>query len=315
MSLPVFDGDMNIIRRLDDEPNDVGGMSSDELKAAFDLAGERIKAYINGVLLPEITASNIPITEIELMGAEDVQEALVALWQAVQAGGGGGGAGIIYSVTQPVGQAGGGVWIQPSGTGNALGARFHIKAPDGYVELLFHTRAGQVDMPSGETLAAAAGRIMPDVPGDVQQYTLFPDTMTDGEKNAVTNDAVKAPIWNNSRIKKMEDDIAALRAYKPFITGVYTGTGTFGRTIDLGFAPSLVMVGMNGTFNWQSGRSASVYGGFATPEWNCGSSTATPFNDYTAIIIRNNGFVAYQYPSYGVQMNESGNVYSYVAWR
>ena len=49
----LFD-DLKIIQSLDDEPNDVGGLSAQELKAKFDEAGERIKDYINGTLLPAL---------------------------------------------------------------------------------------------------------------------------------------------------------------------------------------------------------------------------------------------------------------------
>lgn len=46
--------DLNIIYALDDEPNDVGGMSAAELKARFDQSGLTIQRFINEVLLPEL---------------------------------------------------------------------------------------------------------------------------------------------------------------------------------------------------------------------------------------------------------------------
>lgn len=46
--------DLNIIQKLDDEPNDVGGLSSAELKAKFDEAGNTIKEYINNTLIPQV---------------------------------------------------------------------------------------------------------------------------------------------------------------------------------------------------------------------------------------------------------------------
>lgn len=46
--------DLNIIQQLDDEPNDVGGLSAQELKAKFDEAGNTIKDYINGSLIPQV---------------------------------------------------------------------------------------------------------------------------------------------------------------------------------------------------------------------------------------------------------------------
>lgn len=46
--IPVFDADLDIIQKLDDEPNDVGGLTSSELKAKFDEAGNTIKDWLNG---------------------------------------------------------------------------------------------------------------------------------------------------------------------------------------------------------------------------------------------------------------------------
>lgn len=62
MSLTKFETDMNIISRLDDEPNDVGGLSSAQLKAKFDEAGLAIQHYLNEVLLPSIQKelTNLP---------------------------------------------------------------------------------------------------------------------------------------------------------------------------------------------------------------------------------------------------------------
>lgn len=54
MNLTPLNDDLDIIAKLDDEPNDVGGMTPSELKAQFDLAGNLIKAYLNGTLLPAL---------------------------------------------------------------------------------------------------------------------------------------------------------------------------------------------------------------------------------------------------------------------
>jgi len=54
MALTPMREDLNIISRLDDEPNDTQGLTPAELKARFDLAGNRIQAYINDTLLPEV---------------------------------------------------------------------------------------------------------------------------------------------------------------------------------------------------------------------------------------------------------------------
>jgi hypothetical protein len=56
MSIPAINTDMNIISALDDEPNDVGGLTPDQLKAKFDAGGNTLKTYINTILIPSITA-------------------------------------------------------------------------------------------------------------------------------------------------------------------------------------------------------------------------------------------------------------------
>ena len=43
IELEYLNGDLNIIQKLDDEPNDVGGLTSAQLKAKFDEAGNVIK--------------------------------------------------------------------------------------------------------------------------------------------------------------------------------------------------------------------------------------------------------------------------------
>lgn len=53
--ISLLDADMNVIQKLDDEPNDVGGLTAAELKAKFDEAGNTIKDYINNVLLPGVS--------------------------------------------------------------------------------------------------------------------------------------------------------------------------------------------------------------------------------------------------------------------
>lgn len=53
--IPGLDDDMDIIQKLDDEPNDVGGLTAQELKAEFDKAGNIIQGYINETLLPSIS--------------------------------------------------------------------------------------------------------------------------------------------------------------------------------------------------------------------------------------------------------------------
>lgn len=73
--------DLDIISLLDDEPNDVGGLSAEVFKAEFDKGTNIIKDYINETLLPELAgesgAENVGITTIPgVTGAENVQAAL-----------------------------------------------------------------------------------------------------------------------------------------------------------------------------------------------------------------------------------------------
>lgn len=68
IELEYLNGDLNIIQKLDDEPNDVGGLTSAQLKAKFDEAGNAIKDYINNDLIPAILAADA--TEAERAAAE-----------------------------------------------------------------------------------------------------------------------------------------------------------------------------------------------------------------------------------------------------
>lgn len=56
MAFEKFNKDMKIISALDDEPNDVGGLTAAELKAKFDEGGEAIKKYLNETLIPAVVA-------------------------------------------------------------------------------------------------------------------------------------------------------------------------------------------------------------------------------------------------------------------
>lgn len=54
MGLTKFTKNMAIIAALDDEPNDVGGLSAAELKAKFDEGGKALQTYLNNTLLPAL---------------------------------------------------------------------------------------------------------------------------------------------------------------------------------------------------------------------------------------------------------------------
>lgn len=57
MALSKFEYDMVIIQKLDDEPNDVGGLSAAELKAKFDEGGEAVKTFLNDTMIPELDSN------------------------------------------------------------------------------------------------------------------------------------------------------------------------------------------------------------------------------------------------------------------
>lgn len=68
--IPGLDDDLDIIQKLDDEPNDVGGLTAAELKAKFDAAGNTIKHYINEELLPAISDT---VAEADARAAAEAQ--------------------------------------------------------------------------------------------------------------------------------------------------------------------------------------------------------------------------------------------------
>lgn len=53
--IPSLEDDLDNIQKLDDEPNDVGGLSAAQLKAEFDKSGNTIKKYLNETLIPQLS--------------------------------------------------------------------------------------------------------------------------------------------------------------------------------------------------------------------------------------------------------------------
>lgn len=76
MALPVFETNLNIIQQLEDEPNDVGGLTAAELKEKFDEAGLTIQTWINETLLPAMIAANLAFAKTTDIPAETVQAAI-----------------------------------------------------------------------------------------------------------------------------------------------------------------------------------------------------------------------------------------------
>ena len=78
MAITTSTDDLNIIAALDDEPNDVGGLSAAQLKAKFDEAVLDLQTYINTVLIPLLDAVNLPYTYGGASTIKDEMDALVA---------------------------------------------------------------------------------------------------------------------------------------------------------------------------------------------------------------------------------------------
>lgn len=87
--------DLNVIQKLDDLPNAVGGLSADQLKAKFDEAVNVIKAFINLTLMGELAsetssssgASKIGIEPVVgLTGVTNLQDAISGLLDMYTAG-------------------------------------------------------------------------------------------------------------------------------------------------------------------------------------------------------------------------------------
>lgn len=76
MSIPTLNTDLSIIQKLDDYPNDVGGLSAAELKAKFDEGALALQTYINTVLIPALIASNLPFTPTASVNASTIQAAI-----------------------------------------------------------------------------------------------------------------------------------------------------------------------------------------------------------------------------------------------
>lgn len=76
MSIPTLDADLSIIQKLDDYPNDIGGLSAAQLKAKFDEGVLALQTYINTVLIPALIASNVSFTPTAAVNAETVQAAI-----------------------------------------------------------------------------------------------------------------------------------------------------------------------------------------------------------------------------------------------
>ena len=58
ITLPTFDDDVDNVQQLDDEPNDVGGLTAQQLKAVFDKTGADLATFLNDQLIPQVVADD-----------------------------------------------------------------------------------------------------------------------------------------------------------------------------------------------------------------------------------------------------------------
>lgn len=85
MAYTPFEEDMKIIQKLGDQPNEMDGMSADELKAKFDEGMELFQKFFNETHIPELAdASRLPIIPVTRGGtgattAEGARENLGAM--------------------------------------------------------------------------------------------------------------------------------------------------------------------------------------------------------------------------------------------
>lgn len=88
MAIPRLNDDMNIIQKLDDRPNDVGGLTAAGLKAKFDEGIGVIKDWLNNTLLPYLEGGNaanqLGVDTIPGLSATTVQEALEEIMENIQ---------------------------------------------------------------------------------------------------------------------------------------------------------------------------------------------------------------------------------------
>lgn len=85
MTISSFDYNMNIISALEDEPNDVGGLTASQLKAKFDEGGNALKTYVNETLLPGISQEIADAVQNLILGQVPGMTILIPLGEDVPA--------------------------------------------------------------------------------------------------------------------------------------------------------------------------------------------------------------------------------------
>lgn len=114
------------------------------------------------------------------------------------------------------------------------------------------------------------------------------------------------------------DDLLSLVSSNLFVVGQYTGDGSSGREIPLGFHPQAVL--LFSAFGNTNDDVDDNHGGLALRGYNCvrrgaGTSGLTSWsNSYTVLAVTNNGFKVNSYSS-SIRSNESGVRFYYIALR
>lgn len=97
MTLSPFNKDVNIVSKLDDDPNNTGGLTAAEFKARFDEAAGLIKAWLNGTHVPELQKladivaiiETVKTLQTELTSDDSAIPTSAAVLKAIQDAGGG----------------------------------------------------------------------------------------------------------------------------------------------------------------------------------------------------------------------------------
>lgn len=97
MTLSPFNKDVNIVSKLDDDPNNTGGLTAAEFKARFDEAANLIKSWLNGTHVPELqkladivsVIETVKALQTELTSDDTAIPTSAAVLKAIQDAGGG----------------------------------------------------------------------------------------------------------------------------------------------------------------------------------------------------------------------------------
>ena len=128
MAIERLTEDISYISKLDNEPNDVGGFTPEELKAEFDKAANVIKTYLNETLIPILEglglevainykSDNLKFMRIGAGGLLETSPDGVNWFSALTRGepGPAGTSGVHVGTAAPTDESVN-VWIDPAGT-------------------------------------------------------------------------------------------------------------------------------------------------------------------------------------------------------